>query len=174
MATDVVTVIAVDGANRKWVGTESSGLYLLSADGQNQIKHFTTENSPLFSDNISSLNINDVTGEVFIGTEKGLLSYQSDAVPGEKENCGDLTVYPNPVMVGYDGDVAVKGVISNGTVKITDVSGGLVFEGKSLGGQAVWDGKNLKGEKVKSGVYIVYSADSTGQFRCTTKLMIYR
>ena len=174
LATDVVTVIAVDGANRKWVGTESSGLYLLSADGQNQIKHFTTENSPLFSDNITSLNINDITGEVFIGTEKGLLSYQSDAIPGEKENCGDLIVYPNPVMVGYDGDVAVKGVISNGTVKITDVSGGLVFEGKSLGGQAVWDGKNLKGEKVKSGVYIVYSADSTGQFRCTTKLMIYR
>jgi len=174
LATDVVTVIAIDGANRKWVGTESSGLYLLSADGQNQIKHFTTENSPLFSNNITSLNISDVSGEVFIGTEKGLLSYQSDAIPGDEENCGDLLVYPNPVPLGYDGDVAVKGVISNGTVKITDVSGGLVFEGKSLGGQAVWDGKNLKGEKVKSGVYIVYSSDNTGQFRCTTKLMIYR
>jgi hypothetical protein len=174
LATDVVTVIAIDGANRKWVGTESSGLYLLSADGQNQIKHFTVDNSPLFSNNITSLSINDVTGEVFIGTEKGLLSYQSDAVPGDEENCSDLIVYPNPVQKGYDGEIAVKGVISNGTIKITDVSGGLVYEGKSLGGQAVWDGKNLKGEKVTSGVYVVYSSDVTGQFHCTTKLMIYR
>ncbi|MFM7016366.1 MAG: hypothetical protein ACKOX3_08575 [Bacteroidota bacterium] len=174
LATDVVTVIAIDGANRKWIGTESSGLYLLSADGQNQIKHFTIENSPLFSNNITSLSINDVNGEVFIGTEKGLISYQSDATNGEKENCSDLVVYPNPVEKGYDGEIAIKGVIANGTIKITDVSGGLVFEGKSLGGQAIWDGKNLKGEKVNSGVYIVYSSDSMGQFHCTTKLMIHR
>ena len=174
LATDVVTVIAVDGANRKWIGTESSGLYLLSADGQDQIKHFTVDNSPLFSNNITALNINDITGEVYIGTEKGLLSYQSDAVAGDKEICGDLIAYPNPVQKGYDGDIAVKGVIANGIIKITDISGGLVFEGKALGSQAVWNGKNLKGEKVQSGVYIVYAADATGQFHCTTKLMIYR
>ena len=95
-------------------------------------------------------------------------------IPGDKEICGDLIAYPNPVQKGYDGDIAVKGVIANGTIKITDVSGGLVFEGRALGSQAVWNGKNLKGEKVQSGVYVVYSADVTGQFHCTTKLMIYR
>ncbi|HQF27047.1 MAG TPA: hypothetical protein PLD36_00430 [Bacteroidia bacterium] len=173
LATDVVTVIAIDGANRKWIGTESSGVYLLSADGQDQIKHFTTENSPLFSDNITALAINDETGEVFIGTEKGIISYQGDAIGGG-ESCGDLLVYPNPVKHDYEGTIAVKGVIPNGTVKVTDISGGLVFEGKSVGAQAVWDGRNLSGQKVQTGVYIVYSSDATGEQKCTTKLMIYR
>jgi hypothetical protein len=169
----VVTVIAIDGANRKWIGTESSGVYLLSADGQDQIKHFTTENSPLFSDNITALAINDATGEVFIGTEKGIISYQGEAIAGE-ESCGDLLAYPNPVKRDYEGTIAVKGVIPNGTIKITDISGGLVFEGKSVGAQMVWDGRNLSGQKVQTGVYIVYSSDATGEQNCTTKLMIYR
>ncbi len=173
LATDVVTVIAIDGANRKWIGTESSGVYLLSADGQDQIKHFTTENSPLFSDNITALAINDATGEVFIGTEKGIISYQGEAIAGE-ESCGDLLAYPNPVKRDYEGTIAVKGVIPNGTIKITDISGGLVFEGKSVGAQMVWDGRNLSGQKVQTGVYIVYSSDATGEQNCTTKLMIYR
>lgn len=173
LATDVVTVIAIDGANRKWIGTESSGVYLLSADGQNQLKHFTSENSPLFSDNITAIAINDETGEVFIGTEKGIISYQGDAITGG-ESCGDLLAYPNPVKRDYEGTIAVKGVIPNGTVKITDVSGGLVFEGKSIGAQVVWDGRNLSGQKVQTGVYIVYSSDATGEQNCTTKLMIYR
>jgi hypothetical protein len=173
LATDVVTVIAIDGANRKWIGTESSGVYLLSADGQDQIKHFTTENSPLFSDNITALAINDETGEVFIGTEKGIISYQGDAIAGG-ESCGDLLVYPNPVKRDYEGSIAVKGVIPNGIVKVTDISGGLVFEGKSVGAQVVWDGRNLSGQKVQTGVYIIYSSDATGEQKCTTKVMIYR
>lgn len=173
LATDVVTVIAIDGANRKWIGTESSGIYLLSADGQNQLKHFTSENSPLFSDNITALAINDANGEVFIGTEKGIISYQGEAIAGG-ESCGDLLAYPNPVRRDYDGSIAVKGVIPNGVVKITDVSGGLVFEGKSVGAQVIWDGRNLTGQKVQTGVYIVYSSDATGEKNCTTKLMVYR
>ena len=74
LASEVVTAIAVDGANRKWVGTESGGVYLFSADGQNQIRHFTLENSPLFSNNITSITINGKTGEVYFGTDKGLIS----------------------------------------------------------------------------------------------------
>jgi ligand-binding sensor domain-containing protein len=173
LATDPITTIAVDGANRKWVGTENSGLYLFSSDGQTQIQHFTATNSPLFSDNISALAINDITGEVFIGTDKGIISYQSDATPGKK-SCGDLVVYPNPVRREYNGPIAVKGVVANGTFKVTDISGGLVYEGKSLGGQAVWDGRNIKGDMVTTGVYIIYAADATGENNCETKVMLYR
>lgn len=173
LATDAITTIAVDGANRKWVGTENSGLYLFSSDGQTQIQHFTASGSPLFSDNITALAINDLTGEVFIGTDKGIISYQSDATPGKK-SCGDLVAYPNPVRREYNGPIAVKGVVANGTFKVTDISGGLVFEGKCLGGQAVWDGRNIKGDMVTTGVYIIYAADATGENNCETKIMMYR
>ena len=127
---------------------------MFSSDGQTQINHFTADKSPLFSDNITALSINDETGEVYIGTDKGIVSYQSDATPGKK-SCEDLVVYPNPVRKEYNGPIAVKGVVANGTFKVTDISGGLVFEGKALGGQAIWDGRNLKGDMVSTGVYII-------------------
>ncbi len=171
LAAASVTAIAVDGANRKWVGTESGGLYLFSADGLEEIHHFTAENSPLFSNNITYLAIDDKSGEVYIGTDKGLISYQSEAIAGES-GCTDLVVYPNPVKREYDGPIAIKGVVSNGSVKITDVAGNLVYETKALGGQAIWDGKNFKGEKAATGVYIVISSDASGGSTCIAKLML--
>jgi sugar lactone lactonase YvrE len=176
LAAEVVTAIAVDGANRKWVGTETGGVYLFSSDGQNQINHFTIENSPLFSNNINSLAINGKTGEVYIGTDKGLMSYQSDAIEPKEEvsGCDDIVVYPNPVRNDYDGPIAIKGLVPNGVVKITDVSGGLVFQTTSLGTQAVWNGRNLKGEKVSTGVYLVFSSDDTSENKCVTKLMYFK
>jgi streptogramin lyase len=175
LSGEVVTAIAVDGANRKWIGTETGGVFLFSSDGQQEIQHFTVDNSPLFSNNITAIGINDRTGEVFIGTEKGLLSYQGDAIEGGAEpGCSDLVVYPNPVRREYDGPVAIKGVVPNGTIKITDVNGGLVYQARSLGIQAVWDGRNLSGEKVSTGVYIVYSTDDLGENNCVTKLMYFR
>lgn len=176
LSGEVVTAIAVDGANRKWVGTESGGLYLFSSDGQTQIQHFTADNSPLFSNSITSLSINAATGEVFIGTDKGLISYQGDAIEAGEfvTGCEDVMVYPNPVESGYNGPVAIKGVVPNGIIKITDVNGGLVYQTTSLGTQAVWNGVNLLGEKVSTGVYIVFSSDATGDNSCTTKLMYFR
>lgn len=176
LAGEVVTAIAVDGANRKWVGTENGGIYLFSPDGQEQIHHFTFDNSPLFSNNISSIAIDAKNGEVFIGTDKGLMSYQSDAVEASADivGCNDILVYPNPVERTYDGPVAIKGVVPNGIVKITDVNGGLVYQTTALGTQAIWNGRNLQGEEVSTGVYIVFSSDPASENTCVTKLMYFR
>lgn len=176
LAAAVVTAIAVDGANRKWVGTESGGIYLFSPDGQNQVKHFTVENSPLFSNNINSITIDGKTGEVYIGTDKGLMSYQSDAIDPDEliTGCDEVVVYPNPVRNDYSGPIAIKGLVPNGIVKITDVSGGLVYQTTALGTQAVWDGRNFKGEKVSSGVYLVFSSDALSENNCMTKLMFFK
>jgi hypothetical protein len=173
LETEVVTAITVDGANRKWIGTENAGVFLFSADGQEQLLHFTAENSPLFSNNIYAITIDGKTGQVYIGTDKGLLSYQGDAVEGEEE-CSDVEVYPNPVSSGYAGPIAIKGVAANSTVKITDVSGNLVFETQALGGQAVWYGANLSGERVSTGVYLVFAMDQEGEETCTAKLLFNR
>ena len=118
LATEVVTAIAVDGANRKWIGTQASGLYLFSADGQQEIHHFTPDNSPLFSNNITAIAIDKTTGQVYVGTDKGLVSYQSDAIEGA-EKCGGVIVYPNPVRESYNGPIAIRGVVSNSNIKIS-------------------------------------------------------
>ncbi len=171
LETDIVTAIAVDAANQKWVGTENGGVFLFSADGQTEINHFTIDNSPIFSNNISSININGKTGEVYIGTDKGLISYQGTAIEGGP-GCTDLLVYPNPVRKEYTGPIAIKGVVPNGIIKITDVVGNLVYQAKSSGAQAIWNGTNLNGERVQSGVYIVFSSDAAGTSSCLTKLTV--
>jgi ligand-binding sensor domain-containing protein len=176
LSSEIVTAIAVDGANRKWVGTENGGLFLFSPDGQEQILHFTSSNSPLFSDNITALAIDGKSGEVYIGTDKGLLSYRSDAITPEQDvlGCKDLLVYPNPVRSEYAGPVAIRGLVPNGTVRITDIHGGLVFQTTALGTQAVWNGTNNTDKRVPTGVYVVYSTDEAGEFSCVTKVMVYR
>jgi ligand-binding sensor domain-containing protein len=173
LETEIITFIAVDGANRKWIGTQSSGIYLVSADGQNEIHHFTTYNSPIFSNNITCIGINNDNGEVFIGTDKGLISYQSDAIEGT-ETCNDVTVYPNPVRPQYNGPIAIKGVMNNALIKITDISGSVVFQGTALGGQAIWNGKNFQGEKAHTGIYLVFASDEAGENACVSKLMFMR
>ena len=176
LSSEIVTAIAVDGANRKWVGTENGGLFLFSPDGQEQVLHLTTANSPLFSDNITALAIDGKSGEVYIGTDKGLLSYRSDAITADEEvvGCGNILVYPNPVRSEYTGPVAIQGLIPNGTVRITDIHGGLVFQTTALGTQAVWNGTDNSGKRVPTGVYVVYSTDEAGEFSCVTKVMMYR
>lgn len=170
LESEVVTAIAVDGANRKWIGTESGGLFLMSADGTEQILSFNELNSPLLSNYIIALAIDQQTGELFIGTNRGIVSYKGDAIKGEGP-CGDVVVYPNPVREGYNGPIAISGLVANGSFKVTDVSGSLVFEGRANGTQAVWDGTDFSGRKVQTGVYLVFSTDDTGEFGCTTKVL---
>jgi sugar lactone lactonase YvrE len=170
LETETVTAIAVDGANRKWLGTQSSGAYLVSENGDTELMHFTAENSPLLSNNITSLTINPKNGEIFFGTDKGLISYLGEAIGG-KDSYANVYVYPNPVRETYDGPVTVTGLKENTEVKITDVSGNLVFRTKSLGGQAVWDGKNLNGNRVKTGVYLVLCNDEFGEETHISKLL---
>lgn len=170
LETETVTAIAVDGANRKWVGTKGAGVYLISENGEQEILHFTEQNSPLLSNSITAITINQETGEVFFGTKEGLISYQGEAIGG-KDSYSNVYVYPNPVRETYDGPVTITGLIENTDVKITDISGNLVFETTSLGGQAVWDGKNLNGNRVKTGVYLVFCNDEYGEETHITKLL---
>lgn len=170
LSTETVTAIAVDGANRKWLGTKNSGVYLVSESGEEEILHFTAENSPLLSNSITALAINDKSGEVFIGTDKGLISYQSDANEGN-DTYSNVYVYPNPVRETYDGPVTITGLIADTDIKITDISGNLVYKTTSLGGQASWDGRNLNGNRVKTGVYMVLCNDKQGNETHITKLL---
>lgn len=155
--TQSVLTIAVDGANRKWVGT-SNGAYLLSPDGKEELIHFTVDNSPLPDNTVRSIALNQRTGEVFIGTDKGIVSYQGDAIEGNRVNSANPLVFPNPVRPEYDGPITVRGLAVNANVKITDVSGKLVYETQALGGQAIWDGRDYNGRKVQTGVYLVFSS----------------
>ncbi len=173
LETEAVSAIAVDGANRKWLGTQSSGLFLVSADGTKQVHHFTAANSPLPSDNITCLAIDDATGEVFIGTDLGIVSYRSDATTGAFEaDC--TTVFPNPVHESFTGPVAITGLVRGSDVRITDVAGNLVFRTTSLGGQAIWPVTDMGGKRVSTGVYLVFSVDPEGTRKCNTKVAVVR
>jgi len=167
--------IKVDGANRKWVGTNDNGLYLISADGLETIHHFTTENSPLPSDCIESIAINGKSGEVFIGTDKGMASYKSDATrPEEILKESNVYAYPNPVRSDYSGNISIVGLTHDCNVKIVDAAGFLINEGTSNGGQYNWNGRNNRGEKIASGVYYVLTYDSNGDEGVATKILITR
>lgn len=167
--------IKVDGANRKWVGTNDNGIYLISADGLETIHHFTTENSPLPSDCIESIAINGKSGEVFIGTDKGMASYMSDATRAEKKlDENNVYAYPNPVKADYSGVISIVGLTAGCNVKIVDSAGFLMNEGTSQGGKYNWNGCNRRGEKVASGVYYVLTYDSNGDEGVATKILITR
>lgn len=167
---ETISAIVIDGANRKWIGTKTSGVYLISANGDTEIHHFNTENSPLPSNAIADIAINQKTGEVFIGTAAGLISYMGEATEGNDE-FSDVYVYPNPVRESYDGSIVVSGLVDNTDVKITDISGDLVFKTTSLGGQAIWDGRNQNNNRCKTGVYLVFMTDPLGEKTKITKLL---
>ncbi len=173
LATETVTAIAVDGANRKWFGTRSSGVFLTNPEGTGLIQTFNMSNSPLLSNNIVSIAIDHQSGVVHFGTEAGVVSYRGTATRAESYE-GAVYAFPNPVRPGYSGPITVKGLPADAAVRITDLAGGLVFEGESLGGQIVWDGTNRSGSQVATGVYLVLAstADQTG--KAVTKILIVR
>lgn len=173
IANESVTAIAIDGANRKWFGTKSSGVFVYSADGSEQIEHFTEENSPILSNSVNNITINDDNGEVFISTDRGLISYKGEATEGEKKH-GQVLVYPNPVKEDYNGPIAIKNVVENAKVKITDISGNLIQSLNAFGGQAIWDGKNKYGERANTGVYLVFSTDPTGLETNVAKILFIK
>lgn len=170
-----ITCMAIDAANRKWFGTNGNGVYLISADNNTQEKHFLAENSGLLSDNIESIAINDETGEVFIGTAKGLCSYMSDAtVTNEEMNKDNVWAYPNPVKPEYNGLITITGLSYNADVKICTSNGVLVNEGRSTGGTYTWNGCDQDGKRVASGVYMVQTAKSDGSKGTVCKIAIVR
>ena len=170
LETEKITAIKVDGGNRKWIGTASGGVYLISADGQETIHHFTSENSALFSDNIYDIEIFGSTGEVFFATDKGLISYMGDATDGDAYN-GPTYAFPNPVRPDYTGLIGIKGLAENAEVKITDITGNVVYETLSEGTTATWDGNSLNGKRVQTGVYMVFSSSSDGAQKEVAKIL---
>ncbi len=170
---ETINAIFVDGANNKWFGTRGSGAFLLSPDGRETLMHFTKDNSPLPSNNILDISADANTGEVFFATDQGLVSYRGFATEGRNFH-SDVYAYPNPVRPGYEGFIAVKGLVSNARVKITDINGNLVYEDYAQGGQVVWDGKDLFGNKPASGVYLVFSTDAQGNETMVTKVMFLK
>lgn len=164
-----VLSIAVDGNNNKWFGLET-GVFEMSPDCRTQLLNFNTSNSPLPSNSVSSMVIND-DGEVFFGTELGLISYRGSATPGGSTN-SDVVVYPNPVRPGYSGYVGIKGLVEDALVRITTVDGAFVTEIVAEGGQAVWDCTSLDGQKVLPGIYLVFVSTLEGKERYATKILI--
>jgi hypothetical protein len=173
LETEFVSTIAVDGADRKWLGTQTGGVFLVSPDGRTEIAHFTEANSPLPSNTIYAITIDDLTGEVYIATDRGIMSYRGDAIEGLDEN-SCATVFPNPVKESYTGQVAITGLVRDSEVKITDVSGNLVYRTTSLGGQALWPATDMEGNRVSTGVYLIFAADQFGTSKCNTKVLVVR
>ncbi|MBQ9312658.1 MAG: hypothetical protein IJ213_06385 [Bacteroidales bacterium] len=168
-----IQCIMVDGANRKWIGTESNGIYVISANGDKELHHFTIENSPLLSGKVVCMAQNPSNGEVFIGTDRGLISYRTESLYTNNEKQG-LKTYPNPVREDYEGMIAIRGFVKDSDVRITDAQGRMVAHIKSLGGQAVWDGRNFNGQKVGSGVYYIFSSANEGKTTAVGKFMIIK
>ncbi len=166
-----ITDIEVDGANRKWFGTENAGMFLLSADGSEILQNFTVENSPLISNNIVDMEFDQLTGELYIATDKGLVSYRTDATYQDAEY-SNVTVFPNPVKPDFTGPITIQGIKYDSDIHVTDVAGNLVYKTTSNGGTATWNGKTMDGEKVKSGVYLFWTAPNVGKGRKVGKVVI--
>ncbi|MBO7507894.1 MAG: hypothetical protein J6T67_10995 [Paludibacteraceae bacterium] len=171
LENEQINAIAIDGNNRKWVGTNSTGLYLLSADGKETIHHFTTENCPFTSNAIMDLFLNNETGELYITTSSGLFLYQTDAIKGA-ESYSKVYAYPNPVRENYNGPVTITGLMENSQVRISDAEGRIIHEGDSNGGVYVWDGKDKNGRKVNTGIYFIYAAQPDGSSKMVTKMAV--
>ena len=174
LLTDIaVKSIAVDGSNRKWIGTEGAGVFYVDENGRETVFHFTEDNSPLPSNNIYEISVDNSTGIVYFATEGGLVSYKGDAKE-TGDGFGEIVAYPNPVRPDYFGPITIKGLARNADVKITDVVGNLIYKGRASGGIIQWDGTNLKGQKVASGIYLALMINADGTETANTKIAIIR
>jgi sugar lactone lactonase YvrE len=164
-----VRSIAVDGADRKWIAT-SSGVWLVSPDGDKVISHFTEDNSPLPSSDVKSIAVDGKTGEVYFATAKGISSFRGTATEAA-ETKNEVLVFPNPVPPSYNGTIGIRGLPDNCVVKITETSGRLVYQTRSFGGQAIWNGKDYRGNQASSGVYMVIAEDELKQEKLVAKIV---
>ena len=164
--------IKIDGGNRKWIATEGKGVFLMSEDGAEEVFHFTQNNSPLLGNTVYGIHIDNKSGKVFFATDIGLCSFRSGATR-ENDYFKDVLIFPNPVKHNYDGLITISGLTNDTNVKITDVSGNLVFETKSEGGTATWNGRSFSGKKVQTGVYLFFCTNSLFTESIVKKVLIY-
>lgn len=167
---ETINGITVDGANRKWIAS-NKGAWLLSADGMNIIEHFTKDNSPLPNDSISQIIIDPNIGEVFFKSKQQIVSYRGTATEGAIKQT-TIQIFPNPVSSTFSGNIAFRGLVENAIVKITDLSGKLLYQTTALGGQAIWNGRTYEGNKVATGIYLVFVRDLTGNEYSVGKIVI--
>lgn len=170
LGTERINCIVTDGGNRKWIATEGSGLYLVSEDGMSTIYHFTENNSPLLSDNVLSIAIHPITGEVFVGTSAGICSFRSDA-SAPRDNYDEVYAYPNPVRPDYQGVITITGLMENSFVTIIDGGGNVVCKTRSNGGTAIWDGRLPNGARAATGVYTVLCNATGSKAHAVTKIL---
>jgi hypothetical protein len=165
-----ISAIKTDGGNRKWIGTEK-GVWLFSSSGAEQILHFTAENSPLLANSITAIEIQQKTGEVFFATPNGLISYRGDATAATEE-FSSIKIFPNPIPPNFQGIITIEGLAMNSNVKITDISGRLVYETQAQGGTATWNGADYTGRRANSGIYLVFCTNQAGEQSLVGKLAI--
>lgn len=172
LANEIVTSIAVDGGNRKWIGTQT-GLYHVAPDGSQLLGSFTADNSPLPTNTIQALAIEPVSGRVFIQTDKGIVSYRGPATEPD-ETLSNLTIFPNPVRPDFSGTVGINGLTDNATVKVLDAGGQLVYETRSQGGTATWNLRDYRNRPAQTGVYLIVVVVANGTERLAGKLAVVR
>ncbi len=173
LGSEQINDIEVDGSNKKWFATANSGVFYTSENGKTQIYNFNTRNSPLPSDNVLDIEIDQITGMVYFATDQGIVSFQGGATRGV-DNHSDVFAYPNPVTPDYTGPILIRGLVTNAQVKITDIEGNIVFETVAEGGQAIWSGRNFSGEPVTSGVYLAYITNDLGSATAVAKILIVK
>ena len=164
-----VQAIAIDGADRKWIGTRN-GAWLITPDAQKIVYHFTADSTPLLSNDVRGIAIDPVSGEVFFATTAGICSFRSTATEGSAHN-DNVLVFPNPVPPGYTGTIAIRGLVDGAIVKITTPDGRLIYQTNALGGQAVWDGRDYKGRKIATGICLVLISDDTRHEKAAGKII---
>ena len=174
LGNETIASIAIDGGNRKWMGTRN-GIFLFSPDGTELISNFNEKNAPLPTNEISYITAELNTGEVYIRTPKGMVSYRGTATEGSlKQDENAVKVFPNPVRPDFEGQIGIEGLVENAFVKITDVVGNLVYETRANGGTAVWNGKTLAGERVETGIYLIFSANKKGEETLVSRLAVVK
>ncbi len=177
LRTSNVTSIVVNSANQKWIGTDGEGVWLIEEDGgrHRAVRNFTTDNSPLVSNSITSLAYDDVTGQVYIATDLGMVSY-TDVVRGSVAEMDDLFIYPNPFSYNRESSerVVIDRLSEQTTVRILTVDGRLVRRLETRGGRVEWDVRDFKGDRVSTGVYIIVSVDDQNDQRGVGKLVVVR
>ena len=174
LGNEIVTSIAVDGGNRKWIGTRN-GIFLFSPDGTELVSNFNEKNSPLPSSEIFYITAEPNTGEIYIQTPKGMVSYRGTATEGtQKQDESTVKVFPNPVRPDFEGLIGIEGLVENAFVKITDIAGNLVYETRANGGTAVWNGRTLSGGKVETGIYLIFSANAKGEETLVSRLAVVK
>jgi ligand-binding sensor domain-containing protein len=159
LRSEDILCIAVDGGNRKWFGTRN-GIFVQSPDGSEAIAKYSVDNSPLMDNKVINLKFNGTTGEMFIISSLGIQSLKTESIEAADSHSSNVYAYPNPVRPEYNGPIAIKGLVRDANVKITDINGKLVYETTSVGGQAIWDGSDYNGVKAAAGVYLVFSANT--------------